>query len=139
MNTLYAGAGIIGLLVLVFFWADNNGYDRCVADVNEETSRLVEQAREEEQAKQERANEIAKRQYDEVVAINMRLDTDLKRLQHRESRRHLPKDSKAGCQGTSGAELSREDAEFLTREAARADRLRTALKACYDYADSLQN
>lgn len=39
----------------------------------------------------------------------------------------------------TGAELHREDAEFLAGEAARADRLRTELEACYQQYDKVRN
>jgi hypothetical protein len=45
----------------------------------------------------------------------------------------VPKDSSAGAEsarGCTGANLFRSDAEFLVGEAARADQLRIALKAC---------
>ena len=41
------------------------------------------------------------------------------------------------CTGASGAELSRPDAGFLAGEAARAERQRNALEACYAQYDSL--
>lgn len=37
----------------------------------------------------------------------------------------------AGIQGCAGDELSREDAEFLVGEAARAEELRAGIEACY--------
>lgn len=42
------------------------------------------------------------------------------------------------CTGATGAELSRPDAGFLAGEAARADRQRNALEACYAQYDSLK-
>ena len=44
--------------------------------------------------------------------------------------------SQPGC---TGAELHREDAEFLVREAARADTLRAELEACYVQYDALKS
>lgn len=41
------------------------------------------------------------------------------------------------CKGATGAELSRPDAGFLAGEAARAERQRNALEACYSQYDSL--
>lgn len=43
----------------------------------------------------------------------------------------------AAGQGATGAELYRPDAMFLAGEAARADRLRSALRQCYAYVDQL--
>lgn len=46
----------------------------------------------------------------------------------------------AGSAGTvcTGAELSRSDAEFLAREAARADELRSSLRQCLSQYESLK-
>lgn len=42
------------------------------------------------------------------------------------------------CAGGTGAELSGPDAEFLVREAARADTIRAALISCYADLDGLR-
>jgi hypothetical protein len=47
----------------------------------------------------------------------------------------LPDTPGVECEGASGRELSREDAEFLAREAARADAIRAGLEACYAAID----
>jgi hypothetical protein len=44
----------------------------------------------------------------------------------------------APVSGATGAELSREDAEFLAGEAARADAIRGALTACYTQYDAVR-
>ncbi len=49
----------------------------------------------------------------------------------------LPDHPRPPCQGATGAELSRSDADFLVGEAARADRHRAALDACYQVIDGL--
>lgn len=50
----------------------------------------------------------------------------------------MPADPRTACAGASGAELSRADAEFLVREAARADGIRAGLAACYEVIDALK-
>jgi hypothetical protein len=53
----------------------------------------------------------------------------------------LPEDSNAGAvpaDGCTGAELFRPDAEFLIREARRADQLRAALKACIAHTSEVE-
>lgn len=72
---------------------------------------------------------------DEIRAIRDRLDVALDRLRKRPERPATPS---ATCSGASGSELSGPDATFLEREAARADTLRAALRACYDYTDALK-
>ena len=96
---------------------------------------LISKARKEEQLKQDKVNEINQEQLNELNGVNSRLNDDLKRLRDRAKR--MSKDSQKSCKGTTGAELSRPDSEFLTGEAARAERLKSALKACYKYADEV--
>jgi len=105
----------------------------------ETVQKAVKKARADEQKKQEKINATIQKQYDEQAAINDRLNDDLNRLRKRPDRRHVPDNTDATCQGATGAELSRQDSNFLTREAARADRLRTALKTCYTYADTVES
>lgn len=76
---------------------------------------------------------IIDRQRDEIATLNLGLDRTLSQLRDRPAR--LPSPA-SDCKGTTGAELSRADAEFLVREAARADRLRSALKSCYEVRDA---
>lgn len=73
---------------------------------------------------------------DQVRVINRRLADALERLRDRSER--MPEPSRAACEGGTGAELSRPDAGFLEREAARADELRSALSACYAWIDTVR-
>jgi hypothetical protein len=84
---------------------------------------------------QEKANERANRLEESRRGIQSRLDVALERLRHRPDR--MPDAARPNCQGATGVELSRPDAEFLEREAARADRIRAALGTCYEHVDSL--
>ena len=76
----------------------------------------------------QKTQRIIDRQRDEIKTLNIGLERTLGELRQRPAR--LP-DPPAACQGTTGAELSRQDAEFLAREAARADKLRISLETCY--------
>jgi hypothetical protein len=68
----------------------------------------------------------------------------LDRLSDRPDRPHtdsgsVPEDARVGtvpADGCTGAELFRPDAEFLVREASRADQLRLALQACIGAYDA---
>jgi hypothetical protein len=71
----------------------------------------------------------------EVQAISTRLNIALRELHNRSER--MPTASTTACQGVSGAELSRPDAEFLTRLSARADSLRAALIECQSWVESV--
>jgi hypothetical protein len=54
----------------------------------------------------------------------------------------LPESADAGvglAPRCTGAELYRQDSEFLAREAARADQLRIALKACLSHANAVES
>lgn len=85
---------------------------------------------------QEKTNATINQLQQDRTDIGNRLQSALVSLRDRSGR--MPEKSRINISGTTGAELSREDAEFLTREAARADGLQAALKACYQYADELQ-
>ncbi len=136
-------AKIIGIVVIMTmlgaaaYFIYEAGADSVRVEAAEKVKKATAKARKEEQDKQGKINEINQKQYDSLVNINANLNTDLNGLRKRASRRHLPKNSKSVCKGVTGEHLSSEDSRFLTREAARADRLRTALKACYKYADTI--
>ena len=59
---------------------------------------------------------------EKINRISADLDVAIKRLQHRPLRSSSPL-STSDTRACRGSELYREDAEFLTREAARADKL----------------
>lgn len=100
-------------------------------------------AREEERRLVLRAGEIEQRKTDEIATIRSAHADDLSRLQQRANRKPTPASglpsASPACQGSTGAELSREDAAFLVGEAARADEHRAALNACYQAYDSMAN
>ncbi len=87
-----------------------------------------ETARLRERAAQLTAQRIADEKEDAHRRIVGQLTADLAGLRNRPDR--LPEASRPACAGTTGRELSRRDAEFLTGLAARADTLRAALAAC---------
>jgi len=133
--------GILGFALwtgTVFLYGNGHGKKSIANAVNIATIEATKKARKEEQIKQEKVNELFKTQYDEVSNINNKLTSDIKRLHKRESRRHKSEDTKSKCTGATGKELSKPDAEFLTREAARADKIRLGLKTCYNYADEIK-
>lgn len=66
----------------------------------------------------------------DLLAMRAAYEHVARELQSRPMR--LPPPQRAACQGTSGSELSRPDAEFLAREAARADYYARELIACQD-------
>lgn len=122
--------------------------DKINADHAEELRvREVQRARDEVAARQEerrltlRAGEIEQEKTNEIAAIRAAHAVQLSSLQNRPDRKPAPaggvREAAPACSGSTGAELSRPDAEFLAREAARADELRAALSSCYAAYDSL--
>ena len=78
-------------------------------------------------------DQIRKDKDAQITSINAQLVNAISELRKRPSRAQ----DTANGQGGTGATLSAEDAEFLVREAARADIIRTGLSACYQQYDSL--
>lgn len=122
--------------------------DKLTADHAEELrKREVQRARDEVAARQEerrlvlRAGEIEQEKINEIASINQRHADALGRLQNRPDRKPAATGSVPStaptCQGSTGAELSRPDGQFLTGEATRADKLRAALSSCYAAYDSV--
>lgn len=99
------------------------------------------EARAKERELTARAGQIEQEKINEVAKINARLADALGRLQSRPDRQPaaasgVPQAATA-CQGSTGAELSRQDGGFLNGEAARANEIRAALGACYQAYDSV--
>lgn len=100
------------------------------------TQEAVQRAVEKERKLQEKFNEALQAKLNDEYIIRERLTSDLNKLHNRESRRTRDK-NQCACKNATGAELSREDAGFLVREAARADRFRAAYKQCYSILESI--
>jgi hypothetical protein len=96
--------------------------------------------RKDEMLAQSKSNQIRRDRDVQIAAVNSKLNDALNGLSNRPERISDAKcvSSDTGdCKGNTGRELSRPDAEFLSREAARADKLREDLAACYrDYSNA---
>ena len=133
--------GLLGLLLYALKVVDGRGYDRH----KRETEALVAQARQEamriSDTLVEKANANTKEKEDALKIVTAKYDTVASELRQRPSRRpgaNLPQTGTA-CEGGTGTGLSGPDAGFLTREAARAQRLQIALAQCYkQYGDMEQ-
>lgn len=130
---------IVAVLAVYTWFVYTSGQDDIRAAMADEVAQATAAARKEEQVKQGKINELSQKTYNELASVNSQLNDDIERLHKRTDKRHLPNSSKTECKGATGADLSRTDAKFLTREAARADRLRIALKTCYEYADTVSD
>lgn len=147
---------ILGIVVLilgilfgthkVILWKE---VKKAVAETKEQMSaeyskKLLEAselAREREQVMVSSADKIRKEKDAQIASLNTRLGTALSSLSERPQRpSSASQGAPASCigAGATGAQLSREDAEFLVREAARADKLRSALDQCYRQYDSVR-
>jgi len=155
MNLLYTGAAI----VLVAAFAGGAGYlkgasagraeiqqawDQEKAKLAEEHAKAVAAAREREQQLQAQADNLRQEKDDEIRSISARAaslaDSLRKRPERTAQASAVSSTASAGCPACvcTGSSLSREDAEFLAREAARADELRASLAQCVKQYQSLR-
>lgn len=132
---------IVGLLIvshgLTGLFSYKAGGDSQRAASAAKVIEAVDAARKKEQADQEKVNEQAQKQINDLSDINSTLNANLDRVRNRPDRRHMPDKPEVSCKGATGKDLSAQDSGFLTREAARADTIRAALKTCYNYANTV--
>lgn len=129
-------AAIFGAGVWVGVQFEEGARDRLIRASLEDAAKQASAVITRERKQHEQLSQTLQEQADEQRTINARLADELERVRQRANR--LSRDSAADCSGASGAELSAADAAFLARLAARADRLRAALAACYSYADGIR-
>lgn len=151
-----AGALAVGLIVGAgadHLWMDAKlsrtevKYDKLVAaHAEQERVRQLQRAEDERKSRtdEQRITELAgdklKEKEDAKNNALAERDAAVARLQSRPDRQPARPSATApsapACTGTTGAELSRPDAEFLVGEASRADVLRAALQQCYGQYDA---
>ena len=116
-------------------------YDKELAELREtyakELNIAYANARSKETQLRAEAAQIRRKKDDQIQHANARLESMLEQLRQRPTASSVS-DPTRDCKAASGSELSREDAEFLAREATRADQLRSALEACYKQYDLLK-
>ena len=111
------------------------GYGRYEHNAFEEyKAEEIANAREKEHQIQNATDQIRKDKDAQINSINNQLANALVELRNRPSR--TSQISSNGQNGT-GLSLYAEDGSFLEWEAARADKLRTALEACYKQYDEV--
>lgn len=97
-------------------------------------AKAVEDAHTRERDMQAAADKLRETKDAQIRTINARLAATLVELRDRPARPAYTLDTGSGLKppaiGGTGAFLYREDAEFLAREAARADEIRAALQQC---------
>ena len=119
------------VFVLVLSWYFGYSFER--SRFMEYKARQIAEGQAIQEANQKAADQIRKEKDAQIASINNQLADALIGLRKRPDR---TQSANAG-QGGTGLSLSAQDAEFLDREAARADVLRTALSACYQQYDAL--
>lgn len=130
----------VGLVFGGYAWGDSSRNTWWLAKTETDKRKAIETALTTEREIHAKANAIIRQQVSEQAAIAQRLRADLISLRNRPERStSLPPDAGSACQGATGAELSRPDAEFLSWEAARADEIRAGLIACYAVIDGAKN
>ena len=125
---------IVVAVLTTFFagWTVNGWrYEKRIAQEKIAQEKVIQAKEAEHQAE---ADKIRKDKNAQIDAINNQLFAALSELHNRPSRSQYS--STVGQDGT-GRSLSAEDAEFLIGEAARADKLRAALDACYQQYDAV--
>jgi ABC-type phosphate transport system auxiliary subunit len=121
------GMAVLALGGIAYGKYESYKYDSYIVSQKE----LVQKKQEESQAK---TDQIRKDKDAQIKAINNQLVDAISELRKRSSRSQ----SSANGQNGTGATLYAEDAEFLIREASRADTIRTALDACYKQYDAIR-
>jgi hypothetical protein len=119
-------------------------WDKEKAEQYAEYAKGQEEARQKEQQLQAQADRLRRDKDAEIRNINARATALANSLRDRNSR-STETDSSSDNSGAgqtrsrcTGAELSREDAEFLAGEASRADSLRAALNQCFSQYESIK-
>jgi len=124
----------IGLCALLLCGSWYLGYSFEASRFERYKADEITKAHKKERQAQEATDQIRKDKDAQINAINNQLADALIQLRNRPSRSNQI--SSNGQSGT-GATLYAEDAEFLIREASRADTIRTALDACYKQYDEV--
>jgi len=131
MNLLYAK--IIGAIIVVCgIWY--NGYSVGYSKLTAYKLEQETETRKKEAEQQAATDEIRKAKDAQIRDINDKLADAISELRKRSSRTEQASNGQ-NCNGTG---LYAEDAEFLIREASRADQIRVALNACYQQYDAIK-
>lgn len=137
MGAVIASAGVAGWMWRgVIAERDTATIEKHIAQQREQAAT---DARATERKQQEKVNEALIQQNAALAGVADKLHLELGRLRNRPERPAVvPAAPRSACEGATGAALSRPDGEFLAREAARADEIRTGLVACYQVIDGLR-
>lgn len=125
------GLMVAGALAAAYFGGVHHANER------HEFKRLqaVEAAREKEANWQSDVEVLTNVHQAELARVAAARDAAVRELRNRPDR--MPAAATAACAGSTGAELSRPDAEFLAGEAARADSLAADLGTCRAWIETV--
>jgi len=140
MNPYMILAVVVAFVLNGFYWnahGSNAKDTEWKARTEKQRADAESAARTKEQMWQGVVNGTVKNYEGKVAGIQRNLNIALDSLRSRQGRSggDLPGAPGPACPCGTGATLCREDGEFLVREAARADRQREALAACYQVID----
>ena len=135
----YGALVVIGCLIgwTINGWRLNASIASLRASYAEESTRVLVEVRNREKSLIEASERTRKDRDAKVKNLNGRLNAALSELQQRPSRSVNSPTDTASCSGATGANLSKEDAEFLVRESTRADTVVEQLNYCIAQYQSL--
>lgn len=141
-SSFYIGLAASAAVLLGGVYVYNTGYSNGVDDTNQKVTEQALQnqikVRQQEKLWQSKVDQTVKNYETKINSINRKHADLVNSLLNRPSRtERLPDNPKVVCTAATGAELSREDGQFLAGEATRADQIREALRGCYEVIDSL--
>lgn len=133
---LIAGFAICALAL--FLWGYTTGSNR--NEAKHAAAQLVAEKKSSEQSAQLAKTILDTQKVNDEANAKLRASVDVlvNGLRNRANRK-LPNPAAPSCEGTTGKELSRQDAEFLTRESAESQHWQNELTACYSREDALRN
>jgi len=137
----YALIGVIGLSIgwVTNGWRLNASIASLKASYAEDRARYQEEARKATAGLIEASDRLRRNKDAQIKDLNSKLGAVVGQLQQREKRDTAVTDSAASCSGATGANLSREDAEFLARLAAEADKIVSELNYCIAQYNSVRD
>ena len=147
LNFRLIGLGVIAAVLFGSGWAVNGWrLEKRIADIEkkaaEDIVKAEQNARKQESTLRTNADNIRKTYETQITDLNGRLDTVLVWLRDRPERPSNPAPSTpagATTQACTGSQLFREDADFLIREATRADTIRKAYQRCIAEYESVKS
>lgn len=120
-------------------WRWDGKYQALVSQYQEEVIKAEKEARIKEQKLQAAVDNERTIKDEEIRIIRTKLDASLYQLRQRSLRPTSVTPGTSDSKGATGAQLYREDGEFLIREATRADEIRAGLKECYASYDHVRD